>query len=215
MKLDVVNAQNKKVDTIDLPDRVFGVKWNPNLVHQVVVSEASNRRQVLAHTKGRGEVRGGGKKPWKQKHTGRARVSSIRSPLWPGGGITHGPTKERNFKKKINKKMRRIALYSILSKKLLDNEIRVIDAFVAENRKTKIMAEILRTVRASKSGRALIVPAKKNKNVFLAARNIPKTSILASNNLNPTACLLPKEIIFERGAVEEITGASGFKKIKT
>ena len=208
MKVDVINTKNKKVDTIDLPDRVFGVRWNPNLVHQVVVSEASNKRQVLAHTKGRGEVRGGGKKPWKQKHTGRARASSTRSPLWTGGGVTHGPTKERNFKKKINKKMRRLALYSILSKKLSDKEIRVVDSFALENHKTKVVAKILGTLRGSKSGGALVVPSRENKYIFLAARNIPKTTIATADNLNPTGCLVPKEIIFERGAVEELAKRS-------
>ncbi len=207
MKLDVVDTKNKKVGTLEVSEKVFGVRWNPNLVHQVVVSESSNRRKVLAHVKGRGEVRGGGRKPWKQKHTGRARVSSIRSPLWPGGGVTHGPNKERNFDKKINKKMRRLALFVILSKKLADGEIKIVDSLGLQDHKTKAIVKIFNTLRASKSGRVLLVPEARNKNAFLAARNIPKTTITNSSNLNPSECLTPKEIIFERGAVEELVGS--------
>ena len=104
MKTDIFNQQNNKVDIIDLPERIFGVKWNPDLVHQALMAQLANRRQPSAHVKDRSEVSGGGKKPWKQKGTGRARHGSNRSPIWKGGGVTHGPTKEKNFTKKINKK---------------------------------------------------------------------------------------------------------------
>src|SRR5438105_1748720 len=116
-KTDLYNQENKKVGTVELPDKFFGVKWNPTLVHQALVAEMANARQPLAHAKGRGDVRGGGKKPYMQKHTGRARAGSTRSPIWKGGGVTHGPLKEKVYSKKINTKMKRLALYSILSKK--------------------------------------------------------------------------------------------------
>ncbi|MBI3638443.1 50S ribosomal protein L4, partial [Candidatus Wolfebacteria bacterium] len=137
MKVDVFDKQNNKVGTIDLPDGIFAVKWNPNLVHQALMAQLSNSRQNLAHAKGRGEVRGGGKKPWKQKGTGRARHGSIRSPLWRGGGATFGPTKEENFKRKINKKMRRLAVLSVLSRKFKENELKVVDNFETGDLKTK------------------------------------------------------------------------------
>ncbi|MFH0712566.1 MAG: 50S ribosomal protein L4, partial [Candidatus Jorgensenbacteria bacterium] len=117
MKAEVYNKENKKVDTIELSDRVFGAKWNPALVHQVLVSESANRRKPYASTKDRSEVRGGGRKPWAQKGLGRARHGSIRSPIWVGGGVTHGPRPEKDYGKKINKKMKRTAIYSVLSKK--------------------------------------------------------------------------------------------------
>ena len=122
MQIDLYNAGGSIIGKADLPEKMFGQKWNPDLVHQVLAAQESNARKPLAHAKGRGEVRGGGKKPWRQKGTGRARHGSIRSPLWKGGGVTHGPTKERNFEKKINKKMRRAALFSILSRKTKEQE---------------------------------------------------------------------------------------------
>jgi large subunit ribosomal protein L4 len=120
-----------------LPKEIFDVEINPDLIHQVVVAQTANRRRVIAHTKGRGEVRGGGKKPWRQKGTGRARHGSIRSPLWKGGGVTFGPTKERTFKKEINKKMKRKALFMVLTAKAKNNLLLVLDKIILEQPKTK------------------------------------------------------------------------------
>ncbi len=114
MKADIYNQQNQKIGEADLLNKIFNIKWNPDLVHQVLTVQLANRRQVLAHTKGRGEVRGGGRKPWRQKGTGRARHGSIRSPIWKGGGITFGPTKERVFARKINKKMKIVILTGLI-----------------------------------------------------------------------------------------------------
>src|SRR3989339_146560 len=143
MKVKVYNLEGKEVREEELEQSFFDIVVKPEVVQQAVEAQLANSRQVLAHTKGRGEVRGGGKKPWKQKGTGRARHGSIRSPLWKGGGVTFGPTKERNFSQKINKKAKQQALFSVLSKKLADQEIKVVDEIKIKNIKTKEMAKIL------------------------------------------------------------------------
>src|SRR3989338_6971942 len=112
MKAQLYNLKGEVIGDIDLKDEIFGVKWNADVVHQALQAQIANTRKPIAHTKGRGEVRGGGKKPLRQKGTGRARHGSIRSPLWKGGGVTHGPTKDKIFAKKINKKMKRLAIVS-------------------------------------------------------------------------------------------------------
>ena len=118
MKTSLYNLKGEAIGEIDLPEKFFGYKWNPDLVHRVLMAQAANRRSPWAHAKGRGEVRGGGVKPWKQKHTGRARHGSIRSPIWKGGGVSHGPKKDRDYSQKVNKKMAKAAVFSVLSKKL-------------------------------------------------------------------------------------------------
>jgi large subunit ribosomal protein L4 len=204
MKADLYDKQNKKAGTVDLPERIFGVKWNPTLVQQAFVTQVSNRRNVLAHTKGRGDVRGGGKKPWAQKHTGRSRHSSVRSPLWPGGGVTFGPTKERNFSKKINKKMKRVALYSVLSKKLAAKEIRFIDDLNFQDHKTKNLAKVLIDF-FKKNPSVLVVPRRGNRNIFTAGRNIPKVAVSNVPTLNVYDCLAHEHMLFEKGAIAELT----------
>jgi len=143
MKVSVYDQQGKEIGTTLLPKEIFDVKLNPDLVHQVATSQMANRRQVIAHTKDRGEVRGGGKKPWRQKGTGRARHGSIRSPLWKGGGVTFGPTKERNFKKIIPKKMKRKALFMVLSAKAKENLLIILDTLKLPLPKTKVISQIL------------------------------------------------------------------------
>src|SRR3990167_7958338 len=142
MKVKLYNQVAEEVGKTELPDEVFGLKWNADLVHQVVTSQEANRRPTVAHAKGRGEVRGGGRKPWRQKGTGRARHGSIRSPIWKGGGVTHGPLKEKNYKKKINKKMAKKALFAVLSAKARDNEIIVLDDLKFSEPKTRLAAEM-------------------------------------------------------------------------
>ncbi len=139
MKADVINLKNEKVGEIDLPEEVFGEKWRPILVKQVLDAQISNRRKPLAHAKNRAEVSGGGRKPWRQKGTGRARHGSIRSPIWIGGGKAHGPTKDKNYEKKINKKQRKVATLSVLSKKFKDGEIKFFDSLNIESPKTKLI----------------------------------------------------------------------------
>lgn len=204
MQIDVFDIQHKKVGTTDLPDAVFGASWNADLVHQVTTSIASNARGPFAHTKDRSEVSGGGKKPWRQKHTGRARHGSSRSPIWVGGGATHGPRNEKDFSKKINKKMRKAALYAVLSKKMQDGEIFVIDALPFADRKTKGVAAFLKAFAASRGG-SVIVSKKGNEDIVLAGRNIPKTLVMTdANALNAYECLAHKYLFFEKDSVAEM-----------
>lgn len=203
MKVDIINIENKKVGKIELSDKIFGVKWNADLVHQALLAQMANRRDPWAYAKGRGEVRGGGKKPWKQKGTGRARHGSIRSPLWVGGGVTHGPTKERNFEQKINKKMRQLAVFAVLSKKLKDNDVIIVDKFGDLKNKTKEWALILKKIADFRS-RNLFVFENINKNFSKAVSNIPKVDTLSPNSLNVYDLLKNKKLILESKAVEEI-----------
>lgn len=204
MTTDLFNQKNEKVGTVELPDRVFKVKWNPTLVHQALVAQLSNARNSTAHTKDRSEVRGGGKKPWRQKHTGRARHGSIRSPLWRGGGATFGPRNERLYEKKINKKMKRQALCVLLSKKITEDRVRVIDDISFSTAKTSQATAMLKYFFKQKPNALLVVP-RTEKSVFLAARNIPRVDVLDVTSLNVHECLSHDYILFDRESVEEMT----------
>lgn len=203
MKIDVYNQQNDKVDKVDLPERIFGVKWNPDLVHQALLAQLANSRLPWAHAKGRGEVRGGGKKPWKQKGTGRARHGSIRSPIWKGGGVTFGPLKEKKFARKINKKMKRLAIFSVLSKKAKDNELKVIDEFKIDAKKTKEWEKILKNISGPKLS-ALLIPVAAKKNIHQAVANIKNTKAISPYSLNVYDLMKCKNIVLEREAIGEI-----------
>ena len=143
ISVKIYNQKAEAVGDIKLSDKVFGVKANEPLVHQAMVAQMSNERQVLAHTKDRSEVRGGGRKPWKQKGTGRARAGSIRSPIWKGGGVTFGPRKDRNFSKNINKKMKQNAMLMVLSDRVKSGNFVVLDKLTVEDYKTKIFNDII------------------------------------------------------------------------
>src|SRR5476651_1687466 len=143
MEAKIYNQKGVASGNITLPEKVFAAKWRSDLVHQVVQSMRSNKRAGTADTKDRGEVRGGGRKPWKQKGTGRARHGSIRSPIWVGGGVTHGPLSEKNYKRKISKSMRAQALFSVLSKKLKDAEMLFVDTLLTKDIKTKGALEVM------------------------------------------------------------------------
>src|ERR1035437_9119183 len=142
----IYDQKGAEVGTIDLPAKVFAAKWRADLVHQVVEGMRSNKRAGTADTKDRGEVRGGGRKPWKQKGTGRARHGSTRSPIWVGGGVTHGPLAEKNYKRKISKKMRAQALFSVLSKKMKDGEILFVDTLAMPKMQTKAAIESVKNI---------------------------------------------------------------------
>ena len=203
MLIDVVNQKNEKVGTMDLPEKIFGVKWNADLVNQALLAQLANRREPWAHAKGRGEVRGGGRKPWKQKGTGRARHGSIRSPIWKGGGVTHGPLKEKDYSQKINRKMRRLAIFAVLSKKLSDNEIIVVDKFEGAKNKTREWVNVLRNLADLRSKTALVFdPA--NKGAAKAISNLPKIGKISPISLNVHDLLKNKLIIFEKNSIKEV-----------
>jgi len=191
------------VETILLPKEIFGLQMNSDLVHQVVVSQMANRRRVIAQTKDRGEVRGGGKKPWRQKGTGRARHGSIRSPLWRGGGVTFGPTNQRVFKKEIPKKMQRKTLFMILSAKAKNNLLLILDKLSIERTKTKSMDNILKKLPGADKSRLIALP-RNEKNIILAARNLAKTETIEARNLNCLDLLSFKYLIMPKESIKTL-----------
>ncbi len=203
MKVPVYNKQGEEVKQIELPEKIFAMEVNSDLVHQVVVSQMSNRRQGTAHTKDRSEVRGGGKKPWRQKGTGRARHGSIRSPLWPGGGVTFGPRNEKDYKKRIPKEMKKKALFMVLSGKLKDKEILFVDDFKMEKPKTAPVKSLVEKLFKEK-GKTLILLSDSDKNLILGARNIPGIETMLARNINAMDLLMFKNLIFSEDGVKEI-----------
>jgi large subunit ribosomal protein L4 len=208
MKTKVYNLKNEVVGEIELPDKVFGVKWNPELVRQVLIAQLANARHPWAHAKTRAEVRGGGRKPWRQKGTGRARHGSIRSPIWRGGGKAHGPSKLRDYSQKINKKMKRLAIFSALSKKLKDKEMKIFESLNIEKPKTKILAETLGPIlgmkKTDKKYDTLLVSGKENKNLGRASRNLPKAKAVPPESLNVYDLLNYKNVFMDKDAVEAV-----------
>ncbi len=207
MKADVFDLENKKVDTIELPDAVFGAKWNPSLVKQVLLAQVANRRKPWAHVKDRSEIRGGGKKPWRQKGTGRARHGSIRSPLWIGGGKAHGPRSERDYSQKVNKKMKQGALFAVLSKKAKDNDLRVYDSLTLKEPKTKILMQVLGKIAVqnakNKKFDLMIVPNEIT-NLKKAGSALLKFHVASPKSLNVYDLLNYKRIYVDRDAVAVI-----------
>lgn len=203
MKVVVYNQEGKEVGSTVLPKEIFEVPLNLDLVHQVVVSQMAERRQGTAHTKDRGEVRGGGRKPWRQKGTGRARHGSRRSPIWIGGGVTFGPTKERVFKKKINKRMKRKALLMALSSKAKENMLVVLDKLSLPEVKTKLMAGILKSL-PSKGESCLIALPKLEKDIVQSAKNLPKTATIEARNLNVLDLLSFKYLVLPKDTIKVI-----------
>ena len=206
MEAKIYNQKGDQAGTITLPPKVFAAKWRSDLVHQVVQSMRSNKRAGTADTKGRGEVRGGGKKPWKQKGTGRARHGSSRSPIWVGGGVTHGPLAEKNYKRKISKKMRAQALFSVLSRKWKDEEILFIDSLTLPLIKTKEAKEVIKNLAKSTGWKALSTSKKpkfltalygRNENVEKSFRNLPQLEIVFLKNLNSLDVLNHQYLLIE------------------
>ena len=180
-KVDVYDLKGKKVSDIELAENVFGIEPNENIVHSVLVNYLANQRQGTQSTKTRAEVSGGGKKPWRQKGTGRARQGSTRSPQWIKGGIALGP-KPRSYKYTVNKKERRLAIKSILSSKVLEKELTVVDKLEVKEIKTKLIAKALVDLKVE--GKTLIVLPENNKNVYMSARNIEGVKAITANNIN-------------------------------
>ncbi len=200
----VYNQEGKEVSKLKLNEAIFDLPWNADLVHQAVRIALANQRQVLASTKDRSEVSGGGRKPWRQKGTGRARHGSIRSPLWKGGGVTFGPTKERNFKLKINKKMARKAFLTALSTKAKDSELLVLDDLKLSAPKTKEMAKIMKNFPQVKTS-LLVLTGKKDENLKRAGRNLPNLRISNADNLNILDILKYKHLIFTKDGIEYLS----------
>ena len=203
MKINTYDQTGKEIGQTLLPKEIFGVKMNPDVVHQVVVSQTANRRRVIAHTKGRGDVRGGGKKPWRQKGTGRARHGSTRSPIWKGGGVTFGPTKDRVFKKKINKKLKRKALFMVLSAKAQGNLVVLIDKLNLEKAKTSFMAKILKKLPCKEENTLIVLPGI-DKNIILAARNLARVRAVQAKDLNVLDLLNSKYLILPKESIKTI-----------
>jgi len=210
LNIRVYNQEGKEVSDLSLNRAVFGLPWNSDLVHRAVMAISANMRQVIASTKMRGEVSGGGKKPWRQKGTGRARHGSIRSPLWRGGGITFGPTSERNFKLGINKKMAKKAFLTAISGKVKDNELLVLDELKLLAPKTKEMAKIMANFPQIKSG--IFIANGKNENIKKAGRNLANLKIISMDNLNILDVLKYKFLILTKDGVDYLNKKYGAVK---
>ena len=199
-KTTLYNIKAEKVGEIELSDAIFGIEANKEAMHTMVVNYLANQRQGTQSTKTRTEVRGGGRKPWRQKGTGRARQGSIRAPQWTGGGVALGP-KPRSYRFTVNKKLRRLALKSALSTKVAENEIIVIDELKLDSFKTKEMAAILKAFEADN---ALVVTAGKDDNVVRSAANIPGIETSMAENLNVYDVLKHSKFIVTKDAVSKI-----------
>ncbi len=204
MEAKVFDQKGKEKGTVALPEAVFGLPWNADLVHTVLHSLESSSRTPVAHTKTRGEVRGGGKKPWRQKGTGRARHGSNRSPIWVGGGVAHGPRNDKNFDRKVNKKEKAKALATVLSAKLRDGEILFIDSLSFDAPKTKDAKEVLVSLAKVKGfealGRrnnaALIATGEKSKNLEKSFANFGNVIVSEARSINIPDILSKRVLVF-------------------
>ena len=201
-KVNVYNETGSVVKELDLNPKIFDIKVNPIVIQQVVLGMAANARLTLAHTKTKDEVRGGGRKPWKQKGTGRARHGSSRSPIWIGGGVTFGPRNDRDYTQKINKKMKRQALFMSLSDRANNEAIKVIDALNVTDFRTKKMVQVLGALSLSKS--TLIVSNGQNEKLIKSVSNLPKIEIIDARNLNVSVVIKYKNLLITEEAFADI-----------
>ena len=199
-KIDILDIKVNVVGNTELSERVFGIEPNEPVVHQVIVAQLANKRQGTKGSKTRSEVRGGGRKPWRQKGTGRARAGSSRSPLWIGGGVIFAP-KSRDYSKKVNKKVKNLAMRSVFSAKTADQELRVVDAFDFAAPKTKDMVAALDALNAKN---ALIVTPEKDATVYLSARNINKVQATTVSELNVYDMLKYDVLVLTKDALAKI-----------
>lgn len=204
----VYNAQGKKAGTVKLPENIFGVAWNEALIHQVVTAMQANARTPVAHAKTRGEVSGGGKKPWRQKGTGRSRHGSSRSPIWKGGGVTHGPRNDKNYAQAIPKKMRAKALFIALSRKLSDGQLIFVDKLGFEAPKTALAKKTLANLatvagfeklalKGARKNTALVAVPAPSEATTKSFANIKAVTSETVRNLNPVDILQHKFLIIE------------------
>lgn len=198
----VYSLEGKAVGTKTLPDEIFGLPVRPEVVQQAVLAQRANARQPIAHTKTRAEVRGGGKKPWRQKGTGRARHGSIRSPLWKGGGVTFGPRNTRNFSLKLNKKVRRQALFMALSDKVAADQLVLLESLQLPAIKTKVMATLLKKLPVGAS--ILLVLPGKDESVVKSSRNISGLTPIRGDSLNVIDVLRHQSLLMPTSAIETI-----------
>ncbi|GIO34953.1 MULTISPECIES: 50S ribosomal protein L4 [Paenibacillus] len=200
-KVSVFNVSGSQVEELELNEAVFGITPNVHVMNQAVLLQRASLRRGTHKVKGRSEVRGGGRKPWKQKGTGRARQGSIRAPQWKGGGTVFGPT-PRSYSFKLPKKVRRLAIKSALSSKVIDNNIIVLDALALNAPKTKEFATILNNLKVER--KALIVAPSYDDNVALSARNIPGVKFVAADGINVLDVLLYDKLIITKEAVQKV-----------
>ncbi|MFC4811536.1 50S ribosomal protein L4 [Paenibacillus sp. GCM10023250] len=200
-KVALYSVNGSQVGEIELSEAVFGIEPNVHVVHSAVLLQQAAERRGTHKTKGRSEVRGGGRKPWKQKGTGRARQGSIRAPQWVGGGTVFGPT-PRSYSFKLPKKVRRLAIKSALSSKVIDNEIIVLDQLAFAQPKTKEFATILNNLKVAR--KALVVTANYEDNVALSARNIPNVKFVAADGINVLDVVKYDQLIITKEAVEKV-----------
>lgn len=207
LETEVYNQKGKAVGKLSLPDEIFGLKWNADLVHQVVVAMQANARIPVAHTKTRGEVSGTGKKPWRQRGTGRARHGSRRSPIWVGGGVAHGPRNEKDYKQKINKKMKVKALFTVLSEKFKKGQILFLEELNLKEIKTKEASSVIKDlsgiagfekIYGSKRPNLFMTVPAKNEILKKSFSNIKNIEIDEVKNLNPVDLLNFKYIIISQ-----------------
>ena len=200
-KIDVYSIEGKKVKEVELNEAIFGIEPNEAVVHSVLVNFLANQRQGTQSTKTRAEVSGGGRKPWRQKGTGRARQGSIRAPQWIKGGIALGP-KPRSYKYSVNKKERRLAIKSLLSSKVLEKELTVVDKLELAEVKTKTMAKALSDLKIE--GKTLIILPEKNENVYMSARNIEGVKTILINNINVFDLLKYNNLVLPLDTVKKL-----------
>ena len=200
-KVDVYDIKGKKVSDVELAETIFGIEPNEAIVHSVLVNYLANQRQGTQSTKTRAEVSGGGRKPWRQKGTGRARQGSIRAPQWIKGGIALGP-KLRSYKYRVNKKERQLAIKSLLSAKVLDNELTVVDKLEVKEPKTKVMAKALADLKVE--GKTLIILADKNENVLRSSRNIEGVKTIEFNTINVFDLLNCNKLVLPLDTVKKL-----------
>lgn len=200
MKADVLNVKGEKVSTVDLKDSIFAIEPNVPVVHQYVKAYLANQRQGTQSAKTRSEVRGGGRKPWRQKGTGRARVGSSRNPVWTGGGVAFAP-KPRDYSQRVNKKMKRLAMKSVFSAKASDNELYIVDELKFDAPKTKQMVEILNNLNIEKT---LVVINENDKAVIKSVRNIPYANCMLVNTINPYEMLKYDNLLLTKASLEKI-----------
>ena len=198
--ISVVNTDGKDVETLELSDKIFGVEINEGIVHKAVVAQLANKRQGTQSALTRSEVRGGGRKPWRQKGTGHARQGSIRAPQWTGGGVVFAP-KPRDYSQKMNKREKQIALFSVLTSKVQDDKLIVVDSLDMETPKTAAFVKVLGNLKADK---ALVVTSEKNDNLVLSARNIPDVKTVPTNAINVFDILNHEALVITKDAVKAI-----------